>query len=105
MQKDERDLLEVLKFELEFLEKGGYGRSPKMSWRPQYIAALKRFPAATFRSTYPVRRWILCIGTAIKTRPKKQLEAGLGQLFSVWKNNGQLLDRLTANSHPPVAER
>ncbi len=37
MQKDERDLLEVLKFELEFLEKGGYGRSPKMSWRPQYI--------------------------------------------------------------------
>jgi len=42
MQKDERDLLEVLKFELEFLEKGGYGRSPKMSWRPQYI--LEDFP-------------------------------------------------------------
>ena len=29
MQKDERDLLEVLKFELEFLEQGGYGRSPR----------------------------------------------------------------------------
>ena len=29
MQKDERDLLEVLKFELEFLEDGGYGRSPQ----------------------------------------------------------------------------
>jgi hypothetical protein len=29
MQKDERDLLEVLKFELNFLEKGGYGRSPR----------------------------------------------------------------------------
>ena len=27
MQKDERDLLEVLKFELNFMEKGGYGRS------------------------------------------------------------------------------
>ena len=37
MQKDERDLLEVLKFELEFLEKGGYGRSPRTPWRPQYI--------------------------------------------------------------------
>lgn len=37
MQKDERDLLEVLKFELEFLEAGGYGRSPKAPWRPQYI--------------------------------------------------------------------
>ena len=37
MQKDERDLLEVLKFELEFLEQGGYGRSPRMPWRPRYI--------------------------------------------------------------------
>ena len=35
MQKDERDLLEVLKFELKFLEDGGYGRSPRMPWRPQ----------------------------------------------------------------------
>lgn len=37
MQKDERDLLEVLKFELKFLEDGGYGRSPRSPWRPQYI--------------------------------------------------------------------
>ena len=37
MQKDERDLLEVLKFELKFLEDGGYGRSPKTPWRPLYI--------------------------------------------------------------------
>src|SRR5438132_12793091 len=37
MRKDERDLLEVLKFELQFLEEGGYGRSPKTPWRPQYI--------------------------------------------------------------------
>jgi hypothetical protein len=37
MQKDERDLLEVLKFELQFLQDGGYGRSPRTPWRPQYI--------------------------------------------------------------------
>jgi hypothetical protein len=37
MQRDERDLLDVLKFELEFLEKGGYGRSPREAWRPQFI--------------------------------------------------------------------
>jgi hypothetical protein len=37
VNKDERDLLEVLKFELEFLAKGGYGRSPRESWRPVYI--------------------------------------------------------------------
>lgn len=37
MHKDERDLLDVLKFELEFVEKGGYGRSPREPWRPQFI--------------------------------------------------------------------
>jgi hypothetical protein len=37
MHTDERDLLDVLKFELEFVEKGGYGRSPREAWRPQYI--------------------------------------------------------------------
>jgi hypothetical protein len=37
MHRDERDLLEVLKFELDFVEKGGYGRSPREPWRPQFI--------------------------------------------------------------------
>lgn len=37
MFKDERDLLDVLKFELRFLESGGYGRSPRAPWRPQFI--------------------------------------------------------------------
>ena len=29
MAKDERDILELLKTELDFIEKGGYGRSPR----------------------------------------------------------------------------
>jgi hypothetical protein len=37
MQKDERDVLEVLKSELEFLEERGYQRSPETAWRPKYI--------------------------------------------------------------------
>jgi hypothetical protein len=37
MQKDERDLFEVLKFELSFLEDGGYGRSPQNPTRSLYI--------------------------------------------------------------------
>lgn len=37
MFKDERDLLEVLKFELDYLEKGGYGRSPRQPWKFQFI--------------------------------------------------------------------
>ena len=34
MPKDERDILELLKTELDFIEKGGYGRSVKTPWRP-----------------------------------------------------------------------
>lgn len=37
MTKDDRDILEVLKFELSFLEDGGYGRSPHAPWRAPAI--------------------------------------------------------------------
>jgi len=33
MAKDERDLLELLKAELDFIEKGGYGRLVKTPWQ------------------------------------------------------------------------
>lgn len=33
MTQDDRDILEVLKFELRFLEDGGYGRFPQAPWR------------------------------------------------------------------------
>jgi hypothetical protein len=37
MQKDERDLLEILKSELDFLENQGYRTWPETAWRPKYI--------------------------------------------------------------------
>ena len=37
MYKDERDLLDVLNSELAFLEKGGYGRSPRKPWSQPLI--------------------------------------------------------------------
>jgi hypothetical protein len=37
MAKDDRNLLDVLKFELEFLEQGGYGRLPRESWRARFV--------------------------------------------------------------------
>jgi hypothetical protein len=37
MPTDDRDLLSVLKFELEFLEQGGYGRLPRESWRARFV--------------------------------------------------------------------
>ena len=37
MSDDKRDILEVLKFELAFLEQGGYGRSVRTPWKPTSI--------------------------------------------------------------------
>lgn len=34
---DDRDILETLKFELNFLEQGGYGRSVRTPWKPTSI--------------------------------------------------------------------
>ena len=35
MAKDDRDILELLKDELDFIEKGGYGRSVRTPWKPK----------------------------------------------------------------------
>ena len=37
MSNDKRDLLTVLKAELEFVEKGGYRNTDLSAWRPQFI--------------------------------------------------------------------
>ena len=37
MAIDDRNILETLKFELDFLEKGGYGRSVRTPWKPTSI--------------------------------------------------------------------
>jgi hypothetical protein len=37
MSEDDRDSLEVLKAELDFIEKGGYGRSVKTPWQPTSV--------------------------------------------------------------------
>ena len=37
MVQDEHQMSELLKFELKFIEDGGYGRSPRAPWRPPYI--------------------------------------------------------------------
>jgi len=37
MAKDNRDILEVLKFELDFLLQGGYGRLPREAWRSRLV--------------------------------------------------------------------
>jgi hypothetical protein len=42
MAQDERDVLEVLKSELKFIEDSGYGRSTRTPWRPREVALASR---------------------------------------------------------------
>jgi hypothetical protein len=37
MANDNRDILQLLKGELAFLESGGYRQSPRFPWRPQFF--------------------------------------------------------------------
>jgi hypothetical protein len=37
MLKDGRDVLELLKAELDYIEKGGYGRSVRTPWKPTSV--------------------------------------------------------------------
>ncbi len=37
MEKDDRDVLEILREELEFIEQGGYGRSVRTPWKATSI--------------------------------------------------------------------
>lgn len=37
MTERRRELLDLLRFELEFLEQGGYGRSVRTPWKPKQI--------------------------------------------------------------------
>jgi hypothetical protein len=37
MPTDDRDVLDALKFELHFLQQGGYGRLPRFAWRAPLI--------------------------------------------------------------------
>ena len=37
MPKDDRDILELFREELDFIEKGGYGRSVRTPWKPTSV--------------------------------------------------------------------
>jgi hypothetical protein len=49
MAKDERDILDLLRSELDFIEKGGYGRSVRTPWK----------------ATAPFRESLTCVNYAL----------------------------------------
>jgi hypothetical protein len=61
MAKDERDILELLKTELDFIEKGGYGRSVRSPWKP----------------TSPFRDSLTCVNYALPDKAHRCTECHL----------------------------
>jgi hypothetical protein len=60
MAKDTRDLLNVLRSELAFIEKGGYRNTARAAWRPHFI--FQDSPAClNFDTTQPPRPCSECI--------------------------------------------
>jgi len=102
--QDDRDILELLKAELAFLEKGGYRKGARYSWRPNFVfedsptcinfqeeghlrpcsdCALMRFvPEDRKKSRYPCRHIQLtsqgeCVNSFYEWGTQEELEAAL----------------------------
>lgn len=71
MPKDERDLLELLKMELDFIEKGGYGRSVRTPWK----------------ETSPFRDSLTCVNYALPEKAHPCAECHLIDFVPSEKHN------------------
>ena len=107
MTKDKRDLLDVLKAELEFVEKGGYRHPARAAWCPQFMfqdsptclnfettkhpkpcsdcALMQLVPAHSEEKKFPCRYIALneqgdTLDSLYRTGTQEEIESG----FSLW---------------------
>ena len=74
MTKDARDMLELLKTELDFIQKGGYGRSVRTPWKP----------------TSPFRDSLTCVNYALPEKAHPCSECHLIEYVPGDKQNEQV---------------
>src|SRR5262252_4241004 len=74
MTKDQRDILELLRTELDFIEKGGYGRSVKTPWKT----------TASFRDS------LTCVNYALPEKAHPCAECHLIDFVPRDKQNGEM---------------
>ena len=74
MSKDERDILELLKSELDFIEHGGYGRSVRTPWK----------------ATSPFRDSLTCVNYALPEKAHPCSECHLIDFVPTDKRSGDL---------------
>ena len=101
MSKDERDLLDLLKTELDFIEKGGYGRSVRTPWK----------------QTSPFRDSLTCVNYALPEKahpcnechlidfvPENRRSESVPCHFIPLTENGETVDDLAAGTQSKMEE-
>jgi hypothetical protein len=96
MSNDKRDMLEVLKFELNFLEQGGYGRSVRTPWKA--TSAFQDSPSClNFNDPARPHPCSECLLTDLV--PPESRQADIPCHFIPLNNLGETLDSLERHSH------
>jgi hypothetical protein len=89
MAKDKRDLLDVLKAELAFLEKGGYQVTARVPWRPQFL--FQDSPTCVnFDPTEPQRPCSDCI--LMQLLPEKLRDKKIACRYIPLNEQGETID-------------
>jgi hypothetical protein len=101
MSDDKRDVLEVLKFELSFLEQGGYGRSVRTPWKAPSV--LQDSPRClNFNDPARPHACSECLLTSFV--PGEFLEEGIPCHFIPLNDLGETVDSLERHSEQPELE-
>jgi hypothetical protein len=96
MSDDKRNVLEVLKFELSFLEQGGYGRSVRTPWKA--TSAFQDSPSClNFNDPARPHACSECLLTDFV--PQESREESIPCHFIPLNNMGETVDSLERHSH------
>jgi hypothetical protein len=89
MTKDKRHLLDVLKAELQFLQKGGYRQTARADWRPQFI--FQDSPTClNFDPTQPSKPCTDCI--LVQLTPEDRRDKKIPCRYIPLSENGETID-------------
>jgi len=91
MPADRRNVLQVLKAELEFLEEGGYRKIAQTSWRPPFI--FEDSPTCLYSEAPPRRRPCLACSLIQLTPANRRLEQAPCRHIPL-NDEGETLDSL-----------
>jgi len=101
MSNDKRDILEVLKFELNFLEHGGYGRSVRTPWK---ATSMFQDSPSCLNFNDPVRPHPCNECMLTDFVPRDAQEELIPCHFIPLNDLGQTVDSMERHSHQPELE-